>query len=141
MRIEDQRHVVVIGTDTDSLSELGLRLARRLHRPFLDNCSFAGLADRGHLADPGVADRLERMLAQSTPAVIALSTDDESSLPDRSGEGESSRPWVVVVDDSAPVAVQGGGPRADMLVDPAVAADDDVLDRVAEQFHAARPRR
>lgn len=141
MRIEDQRHVVVVGTDSHSLSELALRIARRLHRPFLDNCSFAGVADRGHGADRGVQDRLERMLAQSTPSVITVSTDDELSMPGSSGVGGSARPWVVVVDGSASVGPTGEDRHVDMVVDSAEAADDDLLDRVVEQFHSARSRR
>lgn len=141
MRIEDQRHVVVIGIDDESLSELGLRLARRLHRPFLDNCGLPGIRHHDHRADPGAQDRLDRMLAQSTPSVITVSTDNELSMPERRDRGELLRPWVVVVGRDESIGVRDDGVRADMILDPAETADDDVIDRVAETFHSVHPRR
>lgn len=142
MRIEDQRHVLVIGRDNGWLSEMGLRLARRLHRPFLDNCGLSGIS-RDDVEDPvGAQDRLDRMLAQSTPAVIAISAEDELSLPDPSARDESSRPWVVVVDRSdTSVGGLGAAASADTRIDPSDVVEDDLLDHLAAEFHRARLRR
>lgn len=140
MRIEDQRHVVIIGSDSGWLSEMGLRLARRLHRPFLDNCGLIGIARDDGEDLVGAQHRLDRMLAQSTPAVIAISVEDELSMPEQSARDELSRPWVVVVDGSEVSAGLGAVAGADTRIDPSEAVEDDLLDHLAEEFHRARLR-
>lgn len=121
-------------------SEVGLALARILHRPFLDASDPAG----GDEADGDSADvvRLDRLMAVSTAAVIAAPLVAlEPPADDANRPRSAVDRWLLVVDDPAdPGSSDDLRGHADAVLSSSLPIDESEIVRLVAEFRDATQR-
>lgn len=135
--------LLVVGSPCTARSEIGLSLARHLHRPFLDvtDPSDVGGADQSSLRSAEI-DRLDHLMAVSTAAVIAaprvvLELDGH----DGDGVGGEIGRWILLVeDDSTGGSTDELSGYADAVLPSSMPIDESAIVRLVAEFRDASRR-